>query len=97
MRSQMAQNVVKREDDDVTSKTPETAPERENEVARTAITDEDSETLEGARMAKKEVRKILITVAILIVAVVAVYFINTKTDFILKIGEWISKTLKISV
>lgn len=47
--------------------------------------------------AKKKVMKILITTVILVVAVVAVHFVNLQSDFIAKSGEWLSKTLNISV
>ncbi len=46
---------------------------------------------------KKEIRKILITYSILILAVVAVYLINTKSDIILKAGVWMVDRLNLSI
>lgn len=46
---------------------------------------------------KKEIRKILITYSILILAIVAIYLINTKTDIILKAGEFIVSKLNLTV
>lgn len=57
--------------------------------------DEAQKKLES--QTSKEIRKILLTVLVLITAIVAVYFANIKTDFILQSGEWLSKTLNISV
>jgi hypothetical protein len=53
----------------------------------------DAETVE----VRGEIRKILITVGVLILLVVAVYLANIKTDFILKLGAWLSRVLNINV
>jgi len=53
----------------------------------------DAETIE----VRGEIRKILLTVGILILLIVAVYLANIKTDFILKLGAWLSNYLNINV
>jgi hypothetical protein len=45
----------------------------------------------------REIRKILITVLLLIVVVVVIYFINIKTDLILKAGNYLTKVLNINI
>jgi len=46
---------------------------------------------------KHEIRKTLLTILILVALIVAIYFVNLKTDFILKIGEFLSQNLNINV
>jgi len=46
---------------------------------------------------RSEIRKILITVGILVLLIVAIYLANLKTDFILRLGAWLSKVLNINV
>ena len=45
----------------------------------------------------RDIRKILLNVAILAVIIVAVYLVNIKSDFILKLGAWLSNALNINV
>lgn len=45
----------------------------------------------------KEIRKILITVFLLVIVVVAIYFINIKTDLILKTGDYLTRALNINI
>lgn len=52
---------------------------------------------EDAKEVKHEIRKILLTMLILFAIIVGVYFINIKTDFILKFGEWATNLLNINV
>lgn len=96
MRSQMAQNASQTEKAITEEKLPQNTVERPSEAPK-MVSSEENEVAEETKMVKKEVRRILLTVAILIVAVVAVHFLNIKSDFILKIGEWLSKALNISV
>jgi len=96
MRAQMAQTSPKQEMTTATVETAQIAPEGEKEAVKTVVS-ESNETLDETKAVKKEIRKILITVSLLIISVIIVYSINTKTDFILKLGEWLSKTLNISV
>lgn len=96
MRAQMAQTVSKQETPAPIVETAQIAPEGEKKPVKTSPSEND-EALEEVRAVKKEIRKILITVSVLIISVIIVYFVNTKTDFILKLGEWLSKTLNISV
>ncbi len=46
---------------------------------------------------KKDIIKILLTVAVLVAIIVAVYLVNIKSDFILKLGVWLSRVLNINV
>jgi len=52
---------------------------------------------EDAKEVKHEIRKILLTMLILFAIIVGVYFINIKTDFILKFGQWATHVLNINV
>jgi len=54
------------------------------------LTEEDHEV-------KKEIRKILTTIGIMVLAIVAVYFINTKSDIILHAGQWMVGKLNLSI
>lgn len=100
MRSQMAQTVTKQEMTTPVAETAQIASEGENApvggVIKTTPSEND-EALEEIKAVRKEIKKILITVSLLIISLVIVYFINIKTDFILKLGEWLSKTLNIGV
>ena len=96
MRAQMAQTAPKQETAAPMVEMAQIAPEGEKEAVKTVVS-ENNEALEETKAVKKEIRKILITVSLLIISVVIVYFINTKSDFILKLGEWLSNTLNISV
>lgn len=44
-----------------------------------------------------EIKKILITMGVMVLAIVAIYFINIKTDLILKTGEWMIAKLNLSI
>lgn len=46
---------------------------------------------------KKDIKKILITVGSLLVVIIAIYFINIKTDIILKFGDYLAKVLNVQV
>jgi hypothetical protein len=46
---------------------------------------------------KKEIRKILITIGIMILAIVAVYLINVKSNIILQAGQWMVDKLNLSI
>ena len=54
-------------------------------------TDENKHEVTG------EIKKILITMGITVLAIVAIYFINIKTDLILKTGEWMIVKLNLSI
>jgi len=64
-------------------------PEAQKEVPK--LTDEESVQV------KKDIKKILLTVGFLVIIIIAIYLVNIKTDFILQLGEWISRTLNINV
>ena len=46
---------------------------------------------------KKEIKKILITMGIIVFAVIAIYFINQKTDWVLQTGKYLTKLLNINL
>lgn len=46
-----------------------------------------------AKIAKREVKKVLLTVSVLAVLIVAIYIVNIKTDFILRLGTQIGNIL----
>ncbi len=72
------------------AKTSVSAPTAVTEVQK-PVSDEDSKEV------KHEIRKILLTMLILFAIIVGVYFVNIKTDFILKLGEWATHLLNINV
>lgn len=45
----------------------------------------------------KELRKIMLNLLVIVVLITVIYYINIKTDFILKIGSWLSSYLNINV
>lgn len=57
---------------------------------------ENDELTEEIIIVRKEVKKILLTVLLLVIFVVIVHFLSIKTDFILKMGEWLARVLNIS-
>ena len=75
---------------EVTNDTPAAA---EAKIAPQQNTEDSNEN----KMVRREIRKILLTVSGLIIVIIAIYFINIKTDIILKLGQWLSKILNISV
>lgn len=58
---------------------------------------EKIEEVESAEEAGREIKKILITVLILVSIIIGVYFLSVKTGFILTAGEWLTKILNIKV
>lgn len=52
---------------------------------------------EESRHVKKEIRKILLTVLGLVVIIIAISLINTKTDMILKFGTFVADKLNIKI
>ena len=105
LRSQMAQNTSQKPE--ARSQTPEiqevatedSNPEERSRKsdARNQMPEIQSELSEDTKPVKREIRKILLTVLGLLILIVAIYLINIKTDFILKLGEWLAKILNINV
>lgn len=58
---------------------------------------EKIEEVESVEEVEKEIKKILITVLILVAIIIGIYFLSIKTDFILTAGEWLTKVLNIKV
>lgn len=84
-----------------TSKIPQTnSPEEQGvtpqEEVKKVVSAHDPE-IEEPEEVKKEITKILITVIILVLIVVGIYFINTKTNLVLTMGEFIAKKLNLSI
>jgi len=52
---------------------------------------------EEVRVVRKELKKIMLNLLVIIVLITVIYYINIKTDFILKIGSWLSSYLNINV
>jgi predicted nucleic acid-binding Zn ribbon protein len=57
----------------------------------------ESEEIGETKEARSHIKKILITMAVLVLIIVGIYLINLKSDFILKLGDWLSKSLNIQV
>ncbi len=94
MRSQMgAQSVETAATPSTDGHEPVSEPTKEVKPQEVKKPEDIAETHET----KKEIRKILITYSILILAIVAIYLINTKTDIILKAGEFIVSKLNLIV
>ena len=55
----------------------------------------DRTNAESTRV-KAEIKKILITMGVMIAVIVTVYFINQKTDLVLKAGKYLTKLLNIN-
>lgn len=55
-----------------------------------------TQDLQGTRV-KTEIIKILSTMGIIFAIIIAVYFINQKTDFVLNLGKWMANILNINL
>ena len=66
-----------------------------------AITGQSSqssdETNEDALRVKSEIARILITMGAIVIIIVVVYFINQKTDLVLKAGKYLANLLSIKL
>jgi len=58
---------------------------------------EDQETVAESKEVRLHIKKILITVGILVLIIIGIYFINIKSDFILKLGDWLSRVFNVQV
>ncbi len=77
---------------------------KEQQIAQTeqAIENgvEPQEIVEAAAETKEvrsHIKKILITMGVLVLIIVGIYLTNLKSDFILQLGDWLSKSLNIQV
>ena len=99
MRSNMEQNQVYQPVvvGGVTSEqqAPSQQLEKVRHLSQTQINNELE--IEDAREVKHEIRKILLTILILVLLVVTIYFINIKTDLILKMGEFVASKLNLNI
>jgi len=57
----------------------------------------DSEIAAEFKETRGHIKKILITVGILVLLIVAIYLVNIKSDFILSFGQWFAKVLNINI
>lgn len=46
---------------------------------------------------KKEIKKILITMGLIIAVIITIYLVNQKTDLVLKTGKYLTKILNINL
>lgn len=70
------------------------------DAGTSAIKIEEKEVLEQSedgKEVKHEIKKIILTMLALFAIIVGVYFINIKTDIILKFGSWATTFLNIKV
>lgn len=65
----------------------------ENGVEPQEVTEATAETKE----VRSHIKKILITMGVLVLIIVGIYLVNLKSDFILQLGDWLSKSLNIQV
>lgn len=65
----------------------------ENGVEPQEIAEAAAETKE----VRSHIKKILITMGVLVLIIVGIYLTNLKSDFILQLGDWLSKSLNIQV
>lgn len=77
---------------------------KEQSVSAQEVASQNTETVEEKPEASAEtvevrahIKKILITVGILVLIIVGIYLLNLKSDFILKFGAWLSNSLNIQV
>ena len=81
----------------VVSNLPQTEQVKSSEVASETPRKITPEITEDAKDVKHEIKKILLTMLALFALILIVYFINIKTDIILKFGTWATNLLNINV
>jgi hypothetical protein len=78
---------------------PESAQSGEA-VAAPAISKHEAEVIqlsEDKKDVRHEIKKILITIAVLVLIIIAVDLVNNKTDMILKTGQFIAEKLNLNL
>jgi uncharacterized membrane protein YcjF (UPF0283 family) len=93
MRSQILQEQKQQAASPQVQPVREVQPDSADRPIETLVKPEVAENIE----VKREIRKILLTVLILICIIVGVYVVNLKSDIILKLGRWLTQTLNINV
>ena len=69
-----------------------------HDQAKPAITSQaPDKTNEEAIRVKSEIARILITMGMIIIIIVVVYFINQKTDWVLQAGKYLANALSINL
>jgi len=89
MRSQVEQKI--KSDEQTETNDADSVSESQKPIKQTDLEIEDEKEV------KAEIRKILLTMLVLILLIVGIYFINAKTDLILKMGEFIASKLNLSI
>jgi hypothetical protein len=58
---------------------------------------EEIEAVAETKEVRSHIKKILITIGILVLLIIGIYLISQKSDFILQLGDRLSKSLNIQV
>jgi len=77
------------------------ATDENGEIKSTpAVTKQEAEVIqvsEDKKEVRHEIKKILITIAVLVLIIVAVDLVNSRTDIILKIGQFFADKLNLNL
>lgn len=69
----------------------------EKTAEKNTLPQQETETTDEIKEVRLHIKKILITMGILVLIIVGIYLVNLKSDFILQFGDWLSKSLNIQV
>ncbi len=69
----------------------------EQTTEKDTLPQQEAETISEIKEVRSHIKKILITVGVLVLIIVGIYLVNLKSDFILQFGDWLSKSLNIQV
>lgn len=69
----------------------------EQAIASGVEPQEIAEATAETKEVRSHIKKILITMGVLVLIIVGIYLTNLKSDFILQLGDWLSKSLNIQV
>lgn len=97
LKKQLRHNLIKQGANPVASSSDQAQAETLSKIEKIEKEPEKIEEVESVEEAGKEIKKILLTVIILIAIIIGVYLLSTKTNFILTAGEWLTKMLNIKV
>jgi beta-lactamase regulating signal transducer with metallopeptidase domain len=61
------------------------------------IAPQANRTTQEPNPVKGEIKKILITIGLILAVIIAVYFVNQKTDLVLKAGKYLTKIFNINL
>ena len=83
--------------DTTTQPSSEVSEARGESGKRALKTQAAEEEIEGTEQVRQEAKKILLTALVLALAIAAIFFVNEKTDFILKAGAFLFGELNLNV